>query len=88
MKFLPGNGSWITKQSYGQPPEAKVVRKEEALSLLNNLKLRKLGTGKLEFFLLNLFGEKGKEIGDKLRQRVCEKGKLISLMMEVMIRVL
>ena len=45
----------------------KLIRAEETSLLLKNLRIRKLGTPKLEYFLLNLFLGKGKKTKEKIK---------------------
>ena len=62
-----------------------LVRAEEVETLLRGLKVRRLGTAKLEFFLQTLFREKGEEARRSLKSRGV-KDKLIVEMLDTMIK--
>ena len=63
-----------------------LIRAEEVCNLLDHLRSRRLGTSRLEFFLRNLFEDKGEAIGSNLKGKKMDRDKIVKVMMEVMIK--
>ena len=63
-----------------------LIRAEEVCNLLGHLRSKRLGTSKLEFFLRNLFGGKGEQIGSNLRGKQMDREKVVKVMMDVLVK--